>query len=255
VATVAVRLMIFAAILAASFSGTAARSPRQIRSPNSGMQKHPPIRFAVYRRQYNCARGVTLATFFGTKEMRLVLGDHTYELKLLDPHGDSSAGAKYSDGKVVWTLDGPDAKNGSLADVSDPANPKMLATDCHLQTGFPPTPAAGSSFVEGTVSFPAHPKMPPDAVLTVELRDLTPKTGDVPELIGVQIITIQDQRPPMPFKVPFDPSKVSSNGCCQLEATLAIDGQVQFKTTTPYKVRDSAEASAIKLVLSPTNQK
>ena len=64
--------------------------------------------------------------------------------------------------------------------------------------------------VTGTVTYRQRIALPPEAVLTVRIEDVS--KADAPaEVVGEQVIKTEGAQVPIPFAVPYDPSKIIEN--------------------------------------------
>jgi membrane-bound inhibitor of C-type lysozyme len=160
------------------------------------------IRFALQRREYLCAGGARIVILVETRAARLTLNGHIYNMKLVE----TESGTKYAEGTMVWSSTGED---GFLVDNADSLHPKMLAEDCHLQSSYPPAaPTAGS--INGTATFGSAPALPTDAVLIVQLRDLSRDSEDPAAVLAEERIPIGGRKAPVTFALKFDPSKATA---------------------------------------------
>ena len=80
---------------------------------------------------------------------------------------------------------------------------------------------AGSSVetVTGTVTYLQRIALPPNAVITVRIEDVS--KADAPaELIGEQEILAEGKQVPIPFAVPYDPAKIEENHTYSLRVRI-----------------------------------
>jgi putative lipoprotein len=96
--------------------------------------------------------------------------------------------------------------------------------------------------VTGTVIYRERVMLPPDAVLTVRLQDVSRQ--DVPaRLLGEQIYTTGGKQVPIPFEVPYNPENIDERFSYSISARIEDgDGILRFISDThnPVITRGSA---------------
>lgn len=189
----------------------------------------PPIRFVLPRREYLCSDSLRLTVLVETKAVRLTLSGKIYGLQQVD----SANGLKFSAGSVSWLTDDAN-NNGILQDNTDPANPKALAKGCRLRSTYPPV---GSPLrtVTGTVSSNEHVVVPAEAILVVQLQDVTHPAG-TPPTVAKSESKVGDRRLPIAFALSFDPAKIDPTHSYAVAASILLDGQLLFANDTLYPV-------------------
>lgn len=179
-----------------------------------------------------------------------MVNGQVYNLKAVP---DSS---NYSDGSIVWVTDSK-GETGTLEDQSDSANPKTLAKDCRLQSAFPPvgsSPSAVTGAVTGTVSFHSRKALPKDAVLLVQLQDVTHADAPAPTIAEFKT-TVGSRRSPIAFKLDFDPAKIDPKHAYALEARIVVDTQLLFVNDTLYPVLTQGHTAKRDLLLKAVSTK
>jgi uncharacterized lipoprotein YbaY len=216
--------------------------PQQAPAPPPHPISRSPLRFALPRREYLCAGGARIVILVETNAVRLTLNDHIYNMKQIE----AVSGTKYAESSVVWSSTGED---GFLADQTDPANPKMLAEECHLQSSYPPAaPAVGS--IQGTVTFGMHPSLPADSVLIVQLRVLTHDTDDPAAVIAEERIPIGGRVAPISFALRFDPTKIPAKIPSAISASITGRGKLLFVLVKAVTIPDITNPGPVRLALS-----
>lgn len=69
---------------------------------------------------------------------------------------------------------------------------------------------SSESGVTGTVTYLQRIALPPDAVVTVRIEDVS-KADALAEVMGEQVIQTKGAQVPIPFSVPYDPDKIIDN--------------------------------------------
>lgn len=216
--------------------------PSSQRSP--APPPHPisrsPLHFAMPRRAYLCDGWAKIVVVIETNAVRLTMNDHIYNMKQVE----SSSGRKYAEGSILWSSDGD---NGSLEDDTDPGKPQMLATNCHLQSVYPPAaPATGT--ITGTVSYRPPTALPPDAVVLVHLQDVFLPDAPSPFLAEYKN-TLGGRKLPVPFTLKFDPAKIDPKHPYVVEASIFVHDQLRFTNDTAYFVLTQGHPAKVDMIL------
>lgn len=103
--------------------------------------------------------------------------------------------------------------------------------------------------VSGTVSYPAGTALPPDAVLTVELQDVSGADG-IPPLLGQ--LTIAPIGPgPIPFEVEYDKLLTSNTNTYAVSAQVRTGDRLLLNNTMRYTVQLDSSAT-VDVVMEPS---
>jgi uncharacterized lipoprotein YbaY len=109
------------------------------------------------------------------------------------------------------------------------------------------SPATASS-VSGTVAYPKHVALPPEAVVHVILSDVTSPTA--PSAFAEQAITRPGQ-PPISFDINYDSSRIDSEHTYSVQACIRSDDQVRFASTKAYPVITKGHTDKVTVTLEP----
>ena len=206
-----------------------------------------PMHFALPRREYLCAGGARIVILVETKAARLTLNGHIYNMKQVE----TASGTKYAEGSVVWSSTGED---GFLADNADSSHPKVLAEECHLQSSYPPIALTAGS-INGTATFGSVPALPADAVLIVQLRDLSHDADDPAAVLSEERIPIGGRKPPISFALKFDPAKTTAKIPFAVSASITGHGKLLFVQVKAVTIPDIANPAPVHLALSRATSK
>lgn len=220
-----------------------AQPAQQTVAPPSGQISRSPLHMALPRREYLCAGGARIVVQIETNAARLTLNEHTYPMKQV-PTGPSET--KYADGSAVWSSTGDD---GFLVDNGDSSKPKMLAEGCHLQSAYPPVAPAGG-VIKGTATFGKHPALPADAVLIVQLRDLSHDADDPAALLAEERIPLRGRTSPISFALKFDPAKSPEKIPPAVSASITGRGKLLFVLVRLVIIPDITNPTPVHLALS-----
>lgn len=113
-----------------------------------------------------------------------------------------------------------------------------------------PKPAeAGMASVTGTVFYLERMALPPGAVLTVQLADVS--VADAPaDVIAKETRTLTTQVP-VPFALSYDPERIVSSHSYTVQARIEVDGKLRFISTTAYLVITNGKPVAVDVRVSP----
>jgi putative lipoprotein len=106
-------------------------------------------------------------------------------------------------------------------------------------------PAAKAS-LDGEVFYLQRIALPPTAVLSVSLQDIT--LADAPaKVIDEQRGPVKGQVP-LPFHLSYDPQKIEPNHRYSINARIEVDGKLLFITTENHAVRlDGTDPQPVKV--------
>ncbi|MEA1978303.1 MAG: Gmad2 immunoglobulin-like domain-containing protein [Chloroflexota bacterium] len=106
--------------------------------------------------------------------------------------------------------------------------------------------------VAGTVSYQQMSVLPPDAVLTVQLQDVS--NADAPAtVIGETIVTeFEFDGIPIPFAVSYDPEAIDTRNTYALSVRITDGaGNLLFTNTTSYQVITQGNPSEVEVIVDP----
>lgn len=238
-----------------AIAASAAVTTSQPAQQTPAQAPHPPtrstMRLALPRREYLCAGGARIVILLETNAARLTLNGHIYNMKQVESDSGSGSGTKYAAGSLAWSSTGED---GFLVDNADISNPKMLAEECHLQSSYPPAdPTAGS--MNGTATFGSARALPADAVLIVQLRDLSHDADDPAAILAEERVPLGGRVAPISFALKFDPSKATAKIPFAVSASITGHGKLLFVLVKAVTVPDISNPAPIHLALSRASSK
>lgn len=104
--------------------------------------------------------------------------------------------------------------------------------------------------VTGTVSYPADPALPPDAVLTIRLLSLS--EGGV---FGYPALSEQTIRPvgrgPTPFALAYDPAAIRPEWSYGVDAWISAPGRLDWRTEQPSAVLTQGHPATVDVQVVP----
>lgn len=192
------------------------------------------------RFEYTCKSGDKVTVFLHANTVKIRFKDQSYLMKQVA----SADGAKYSDGKMLWWSVGD---GGVLQEDTEDGQGTTLAKDCKLEN--PPSPAAAQSKVTGTVSYLVRMALPPEAVIEVQLLDVS--VADAPsKVVAEQTITLGGRQVPVPFSLDFDPAKIQQNHTYLVSGRILVGGQPRFISDKTYSVITHGNPMTVELILN-----
>jgi putative lipoprotein len=188
----------------------------------------------MYWLTYQCDGGSTVKMYLRGRSARIVFAGKSYAMKQVE----AASGTRYSDGSVVWWSKG---EEGFLEDDAVPGKPVRLAENCKLQKK---ANGADKGVVSGTVAYRERIAMPENAVLTMQLQDVTASDGGTEmqaggaegKVIAEQKFTFAGHQVPLPFELHYDPAKIDATHVYALSARITVADQLMFMNTTAYRV-------------------
>ena len=176
--------------------------------------------------QYTCEGGATVSVSLADTLAKVFYDNHQYLMK----QTQSADGNRYSDGKLVWWGKG---EGGSLQEDTPDWNGKMVAKDCKLDK------AAGESFggtITGTVSYRERMALPPDAVIHVQLLDMS--VWEMPPPVVAEVkFSLGNRQVPVPFELKVDPAKIDLKHSYALRARIVVGYDIRFLSELPTGVK------------------
>jgi uncharacterized lipoprotein YbaY len=119
--------------------------------------------------------------------------------------------------------------------VSPPAPPVTTTVEVTTTTPATPTTPALSGVLTGTVAYLQRSALPPEAVIQVQLLDVS--KADAPAtLIASQTIEAKGQQAPIPFALTYDPAAIDPKNLYTVAASIKVGGELQWISTTVYPV-------------------
>jgi putative lipoprotein len=108
-------------------------------------------------------------------------------------------------------------------------------------------------FVAGSVTYQEQIALPPQAVITVQLVDVSVANAPA-QVLAEQVIPVNGQQVPFAFALFYDPAQIQPGHTYAAQARIEVAGQAQFTNTTPYPVLTQDAPSAVELVLDQAGQ-
>jgi putative lipoprotein len=108
--------------------------------------------------------------------------------------------------------------------------------------------AQNISTVAGTINIRQRIALPNNAVVTVQLADIS-RQGAPAQVIAEQTFTTNNAQPPLPFMLQYDKSRIVTNGIYIIQGNIKVNGQVRYTTTTPYRVITQGNPTNVAVIM------
>jgi len=119
---------------------------------------------------------------------------------------------------------------------------------CSTTSAVPAGGGASMVKVTGTVTYRERVALPPTAVITVRLVDVS--RADAPAIVlGEQIMQAAGRQVPFPFEIPYDPARIEANYSYAVEARIEQDGKLRFISDRHYAVITRGAPTRVDIVL------
>jgi putative lipoprotein len=187
---------------------------------------------------YTCDGGQKLVVYLREHNARVTYKGKSYSMQ----QTASASGTRYSDGTTVWWSK---ENEGFLEEDSNLNAPPMIAKNCKLDEG---STANANSLVSGTVAYRDRMAMPANALLTVQLQDVS--LADVPAaVIAEQKIEFAGKQVPLPFELHYDRAKIDRSHTYSVSARITVDGQLKFLNTSAHRVITRGNPAQVNVML------
>lgn len=122
-----------------------------------------------------------------------------------------------------------------------------LVAGCHA-TGTAPAGAAPAARVTGTVTYLQRVALPPEALIKVQLVDVS--RADAPAVVlGEQVITAGGRQVPFAFEIAYDPARIDPRMTYAVSARIEEGGRLRFISDQRHAVITRGAPSHVDLVL------
>lgn len=152
-------------------------------------------------------------------------------------------------GLLVWIFRPKPAPTEPPAETpSESATP--VAPAPQPQPAEPAPPA--TSTLSGTVTYRQRIALPPEAIVTVRLEDTT--RADAPAVpVAMHSFGAEGRQVPLPFEFTFDPASIKAENTYSVRASIEIDGELRWTSTTAYHVLTRGNPSQVDIVVDQVN--
>jgi putative lipoprotein len=125
----------------------------------------------------------------------------------------------------------------------------VLMTGC-AAASVAPAGGGATARVTGTISYRERIALPPDAVITVRLVDVS--RADAPaSLLGEQVIEAGGRQVPFRFEIPYDPASIDERMSYAVQARIEAGGRLIFISDQHHPVITRGAPTTVDLLLRP----
>ena len=114
-----------------------------------------------------------------------------------------------------------------------------------------PESQQGVARVTGTVAYRVRMILPPDALIRVDLVDIS-RQGAPALTIGLQEIETGGRQVPIPFEIVYRPANIDPTHTYAVQARILQGRRLLFSNTNTYKVITNGVVSNIEVVVEQT---
>lgn len=218
-------------------SAMAGQEPPAAPAAVPAQTEHNNVRRAIEweRFEYTCEGGAKLTVLLSGTTARVRYQDREYLMK----QTQSADGNRYSDGKVVWWGKG---NGGFLQEDTPNGDGKMILEGCKLDKPL----NAEMGAVTGTLSYLQRIALPPNAVIEVQLLDVSQAPAKV---IAEKKITLGKRQVPIGFELPYETAQVDAKDKYAVTARILVDGKLLFISDRTYMVLTAGNPSHVEMIL------
>lgn len=189
---------------------------------------------ATVTEHYQCADGLTVDVAARLEAAAITFRGETYQMREVPVEN----GNLYTDGVRAWR--GP-ADRRQFAEADGDA---VFARGCH------PASPAGTAALTGTVAYRTRQALPAGAVVEVRLVDVS--RADAPaDVVARQVLVTKGEQVPVPFSVTYAPGTLESGRRYAVQATIAIDNRVRFRSATMHAVAAEGATAPVAILVEP----
>ena len=105
--------------------------------------------------------------------------------------------------------------------------------------------------MSGTVTYPQGSVLPPDAIVYIDLMDVSPMEDSSGDMIARKTVPNPSQGS-IPFELEYNPAQISSNHTYAILVQIAANHQVLFRNTSAYPVITRGNPNTVAVIVFPT---
>lgn len=109
-----------------------------------------------------------------------------------------------------------------------------------------------ASVVDGTVTYLQRIALPPEAVIQVQLVDVS--RADAPAIVlATTSFQAGGRQVPFAFALPYDPARIDERYTYAVQARITLDGQLRFISTERYAVITRGNPTTVEVIVRPVS--
>ncbi|GEM_PF-1996827 len=107
-----------------------------------------------------------------------------------------------------------------------------------------------ASAVTGTVTYLQRSALPPEALIQVQLVDVS--RADAPAIVlATSSFQAGGRQAPFPFALPYDPARIEERNTYAVQARITVNGQLRFISTQRYEVITRGRPTRVEVIVQP----
>ena len=110
-----------------------------------------------------------------------------------------------------------------------------------------PEGRGGGAFVTGTITYRERVALGPDAVATIQLRDVS--LADAPSVLVAEQSIANPGSVPIAFRIEYDPAAIDERRTYGIQADIREGGRLLFANDTAYDVITGGQPAHVDMVL------
>jgi len=123
-----------------------------------------------------------------------------------------------------------------------------LVAGCHATGAAPVGAGAPAAHVTGTVTYLQRVALPPEALIKVQLLDVS--RADAPAVVlGEQVITAGGRQVPFAFEITYDPARIDPRMTYAISARIEEGGRLRFISNQRHAVITRGAPGHVDIVL------
>jgi uncharacterized lipoprotein YbaY/membrane-bound inhibitor of C-type lysozyme len=189
----------------------------------------------VEPRRFVCADALSVAMSASLEAAVLTFRGDTFQMREVP----LPSGSLYTDGQRAWR---------------GPVTARMFAEsdgDAVFARGCQPGMVDETRTITGTIAYRTRQALPANAV--VELRLLDTSRADAPAIpVARRVLVTKGEQVPLSWSLTYAPAALETGHRYQIQATIALDGRVRFRSTTAYPVlADGVQETPVTVMVEP----
>lgn len=106
--------------------------------------------------------------------------------------------------------------------------------------------------VTGTLTYPQHTVLPPDAVVYISLVDVSPRQDASADIVARQTIK-QPGQTPISFELDYNPAQIKANHLYAIQVVITAKDELRLTNASPYPVITKGNPCRVNVVVGQVN--
>ncbi len=118
-----------------------------------------------------------------------------------------------------------------------------------LLLALPAAALAQAANITGTINLRQRSTLPSNAVVTIQLADVS-RAGAPATVIAQQQFTTNGAQAPFSFTLPYNLSQIAQNGVYSVQGNIKVNGQLRYTTDTQYRVITGGRPTSVNITMA-----